>query len=493
MKSQTAPAGNRELKVTVEMDQATVDSALQTVATSLAGRINIPGFRKSKVPYRVLERYVGRPALMAEAHEGLAQQALRFFLDEAGITEPEHVQLEKVTDEPTSYAFAVSLEPYVELLAEYRDLRIEPRVLELTAQEKEEEKAALCDGLAQMEETDSAIAWDDTVVLDIKGVVLDENLEPTDEVVLEDEEWEVEISEEHPLGPPNLEQEILGLKAGDAKEFVLTYPEESESVYAGKSARFAIRAVKVSRSAPAPWNAETIASALGLEVEGEARTLAEYEEILWERLSQRKAGEVFDEELTESLELLANTAVVEYADASVENQIDLLVNQRLSGLAQFGIRDLETYLRYTNQTEEEFRESLREQAETELVHKLLIWEFIRLEDIQIPEDEQQRVDAEAASSAQEIIESKTVKLDEGMTAENLAEFLSQQRMTANLRSLGHNALVELFTDGAHSPSTFFAVEEEVEAVEDESAEPPNQAEAVNETAPVPVEATSQAS
>ncbi len=456
MKAQTAPAGNRELRVTIEVDPSTVEGALKEVASKLAGRINIPGFRKSRIPYRVLERYVGRTALLAQAHEDLAQQALRYFLAEAQITEPEHVQLDKIADEPVVYTFTIALEPYVDLPTNYRALRIEPRDLELTAQEKEDEKAGLCDRFARREEVTGPIAWDDSVILDIKGVVLDENQEPTDEVVLEDDEWQVELSAEHPLGPPNLEQEILGLNTGDSKEFVLTYPEDSESVYAGRSAHFAIRVVTVERQMAAPWNAETLMAALELDPSEETRTLEEYEDIFWQRMSTQKATRIFDEELKESLQLLEDVSVVEFADASVDNQIDLLVNQRLSGLAHFGIRNLETYLRYTNQSEEEFRESLRTQAQTELVHKLLVWEFIRLEDIQISADVQRQLHEDAARNAEAAINAADPNRQPAMTENELAELLSQRQMTAHLLQMGHNALVELCTDGTHSPNQFLA-------------------------------------
>ncbi len=492
MKTRTAPAGNRELKVTIEVEKATVDEALKAVAFSLAGRINIPGFRRSKVPYRVLERYVGRAALLAEAHEDLMQQALQHFLDQADITEPEHVELDEITDEPTSYAFTVSLEPYVDLPDDYYTLRIEPRELELTEQERAEEKAAVCDRLARLEEVASPIAWEDTVVLDIKGVVLDENQEPTDEMVLEDDEWEVALSEEYPLGPPNLEQEILGLTTGEEKQFVLTYPEDSESVYAGKSAQFDIRVLNVSRTVAAPWNAETIATVLDLDMEEEDRSQEEYETLFWQNMQSRKARSIFDEELAESLQLLQDASVVEYADASVENQIGLLVNQRLSGLAQFGIRNLETYLRYTNQSEAEFRESLREEAETDLVNKLLIWEFIKLENIQVPDDIQAQLHESSAMSARLLMESPPADMDENLTPDDVAAILSQQRMTEGLRHMGHNNLVEMYTDGVHSPNRYFVA---MEGDLSDDAAPdaaPLAGEAVDEAASEPIEATTQA-
>ncbi len=468
MKFRTAPAGNRELKVTVEMDQATVDNALKAVASNFAGRINIPGFRKSKVPYRVLERFVGRSALMAEAYEDLVRQALGYCLVELGITEPEQVESVAVTDEPTAYTFLISLEPYVELLPSYKTLRIEPEDLELTAEEKQEAQAELRERYASVVEVEDPIVWEDLVVLDIKGVILDENLEPTDEVVLEDDEWDVQLSAEHPLGPPNLEQEILGLKTGDDKQFVLTYPADSESVYAGKSAQFAIRVLRVSRPEPAPWNVKTLATALEIDTENENRTLEECEELFWQREQIEKAGQIFEVELSESLELLETAAVVEYADASVNNQLDLMVNEYMNNLTHLGVRDLETFLRYTNQTEEAFRESMRDRAEEELVHKLLIWEFIKLEDIQLDAELQASLAAEAARGAQELMATQADKIDENLTQDDVAEALNQQAMTANLSRVGRDALLVMYTGGVHSPSQFFEEKTEVmrTAVED---------------------------
>ena len=81
MKAQTAPAGNRELRVTIELEAAVVDSALKKAARTAARTITIPGFRSSKVPYRAIERYVGRSTLLADVQEELAGQALDQFLE----------------------------------------------------------------------------------------------------------------------------------------------------------------------------------------------------------------------------------------------------------------------------------------------------------------------------------------------------------------------------------------------------------------------------
>lgn len=472
MKAQTAPGANREIMVTIELDEDTVNAALRKVADTLAPRVAIPGFRRSRVPYRVLERYVGRAAMLSEAHEELGQSAIQTYLQEADLGEVESLTLERIEDQPVIYTFRIALEPYAEL-GDYRELRIEVQELELTAEDRAREKSALLQQRAELAKVESPADWGDHVTLDIRSVILDEAQEPTEEVVLEDEAWQVMLDREHALTPPGLEQELLGQAPGTHKEFVLAYPEDSDSVHAGRSAHFTITVQSVERMQEAEWNADLLAQVLD---EGEAtRTLAEYEEIFWRRMHDGKANQVFQAELEEAFALLESVSVLEFPAVSVEQQIDLLVNQRMHGLEQFGIRNLETYLRYTRQTQEEYRASLKPQAVANLKQNLLIWAFIEQEGIVISDEMEAQLIEDAQSQVKAVMQTEEAARNKDLSEKRLYENVLQHSLSEALRQLGRNALLELVTDGQHS-ITDYARASTVQGTDDAAAEEDAEAE-----------------
>ena len=446
MKVQTAPVANRELRVTIELDESVVESALKEAASIAAQTITIPGFRKAKMPYRVIERYVGRPALLSQVHEKLANETIQAYLRESGLGEVENMAIETIQDDPLTYAFRLALEPYT-ALGDYSELRIEPRALELTEAEREQEKARWQERHAEAAEVEAAADWQDWVTLHVKSVVLDEEGQPTDEVILEEEDWRVALEQEGTLQPPGLELEIIGLAKGQEKTFDLAYPEDSASVYAGKSVRFDLRVTSVERHVNPEWNAALLAEIM--QDENGDRPLAEYEEVFWNRLNHDKAHRVFQEELEEACAALEEMSILEYPQSSVDAQVDLIISQRMRGLERLGVRNLETYLRYAQQTLEEFRASLEPEATAALKQNLLIWDFIQKNEIEIPADQQERLERQSAEQAVEMMNSD-VGQREGVTLDGITSSLLQHSMSETLRHLGRNALLELCTEGVHS-------------------------------------------
>ena len=57
---------NREVTLTIEVDQDKLEQATDGAAKRLAGRVNIPGFRKGKAPRKIVENFVGKEAILRE-------------------------------------------------------------------------------------------------------------------------------------------------------------------------------------------------------------------------------------------------------------------------------------------------------------------------------------------------------------------------------------------------------------------------------------------
>ena len=475
MKFQTAPAANREIRVTVEPDPKTVNNALAAVGNRLGRTINIPGFRKGKVPYRVVERFLGRAALLEEAEPVLLEQAMGAYLRSAGIESVEAASLVERSADPVSWTFLITLEPYVALIDTYRDFRIEPRELEPTDEEREEFRQEIMRRFGERRTVERPSEWGDTLTLTVRSVFLDEAGEPTDEVMLEDDDWIVDLDEEEPLSPPGLDEELLGVAVGQERVFVLSWPEDSSSVHAGRSVKFEISVNNVEGWVVAEWDATLLSRRLG--EEEPQRTLAEYEDELWAEFSRQKSAQVVGEELAAALEALEGHAVLECGQMSVERAVQQFVERQATGLRNIGIRDLQSYLRILGMTEEEFLESSRPAAEQDLRQNLLLWEFIEREEIKLPPGTEERLRTDAEAEASVFLDQNAS--EDSPEPEVVVERLVELRLADELRNLGRNGLLQMVTDGAHSlPLPEDADTDEADAELDEEDEEDEEVEAV---------------
>ena len=120
----------RQMKLTIEVDEARVERAMRQKANELAREIRIPGFRKGKAPYGVIVRRVGREYLRIEAVEDLVDEIFREVLAVEEIEPYAQPSMDDLEIEPLVMKFTVPLEPVVTLGA-YREIRkeIEPIVI----------------------------------------------------------------------------------------------------------------------------------------------------------------------------------------------------------------------------------------------------------------------------------------------------------------------------------------------------------------------------
>ncbi|HEY68324.1 MAG TPA: trigger factor family protein, partial [Thermoflexia bacterium] len=115
MKITTEPLGNRQLLLTIQVDEERTQQAMRQVARRIAKEVRIPGFRKGKAPYdRIVQRY-GEDTLRKEAADMLVQDVYREALEEEGIESYAAGVLDEVILNPLTFEFIVPLHPTVDL------------------------------------------------------------------------------------------------------------------------------------------------------------------------------------------------------------------------------------------------------------------------------------------------------------------------------------------------------------------------------------------
>ncbi|MCY3902817.1 MAG: trigger factor [Caldilineaceae bacterium] len=379
----TRPLENRQLAMTIEVAEERIDQEMRKAARKIAGQVRIPGFRKGRVPFHILLQFVGREAIIGEFVDELGQQVYKEAIEQEGL-EPYFVgSLDDVDiEEQVRFHMTVPLSPEVKL-GEYRSLRVEEEEIEADEEAVQERILAILEQNSDYVEVDRPSQYGDLMTIDVRGVVLDDAGNETDTVVFDEEDWDVTPDEENPMEPAGLDAALQGLSTGEEKSFELAWPEDSPSMYAGSTVRFGVKVHKIQSYEAPPEMTDEIAQNVGPDFETASDLLESIREDVHEQAEQRAEGE-FTQKV---LEGLVEMSEIDYPPVAVELEIDRAVRNNDMYVRQMGLQGLEQFLELTNQTIEEYRESLRENAEISLRNELALGEFAQIESLKVSDEE----------------------------------------------------------------------------------------------------------
>ena len=371
---------NRQLAMTVEVDQERVNQEMRKAARKVGNQYRIPGFRKGKAPYNIILQYVGQEALYQEFVEDLGQEMYKAAIEQEEIEPYATASLDDVQFEPLRYTLTVPLDPEIEL-GDYRSLRIEEPAVEVGDEQLEEALDEYREQYAAWEDSEAGADYGDRMTIDVKSVLTDP-AEDEDPVVLEENEWEVTPDQENPMDPPGFDEQLLGLKAGDSKEFTLSWPEDSQSIYAGRSVNISVTVHNVQSYKQAELTDE-LAQMIGPDFE----TVEDLRQGVRESLLEQAQQEAESDYLEQAVTALLEQSTLNYPPAVIEDQLDVMMNETDQRLRQMGLNGLNHYFEMVNQTQEEYRDQNREDAKRIAERNLVISEIVAKEKLSVSDDE----------------------------------------------------------------------------------------------------------
>ncbi len=373
---------NAVAKVSVTIEPTDLSQAMDRAFKTVAGRYNIPGFRRGKVPRKIFERYVGRGVLLQEAAQKLVDDHYFQALAAAQVEPIGEPRINIVTldeDKPFQFDIEVESKPEVDLgsLDDVLNEPLEDR--EATDEQLEEELKAAAKSQAQLAPVDEGepAAMGDHVVLNLKGFLAegeDEDAEP----FVEDEAYSVEIGSG--LAVEGLETQLIGLKAGEPQTVRLTYPENHPDVaLKGKDVRFEVTIADIKRP-EVPAIDDELAKTLGYENEQELR------ETIANRLGERVKQEAKNDRLAKILGKLKERVSFELPSVLVDQAIHNQMHELDNMLRRMGA-DLEEYIESRQISLDDLHEEMRPQAEERVKEELILEAVARAQNLSVSDDE----------------------------------------------------------------------------------------------------------
>ncbi|MBN1920993.1 MAG: trigger factor [Anaerolineae bacterium] len=366
---------NCEALITIEIEEAAVQTAMQKAARNIARENPFPGFRKGKVPYNMVVSRVGLPVLRREAAELLLEEIYPDVLKQAEIDPVGQGSLEDIKLEPLVLKLRVPTSPVVEL-GEYADLRLDMEAHEVTDEELQTALEHLRDENVTPQPVSRPAALGDSVTLEHVEAKAD------GEVFIHEHGVTLVLDPEDRNIVPGLVECLVGLSAGEEKLFHLTLPEDfSEPTLRNADAEFVVHVQSVGEMVK-PALDDAFAS-----VVGNFETLDALKADLRKRMEAYKheqAHEAYHEAL---LTELLNRATVKFPDVLLSEEMDDLARSFKTRIPEQLRMPWEDFLRLQGMTEEQFRESLRPRASKRLTETLVLEEFARREEITVSEEE----------------------------------------------------------------------------------------------------------
>ncbi|GAB3487186.1 trigger factor [Flexivirga sp.] len=214
MKSAVEKLGPTRVKLTVEVPYEELKPSVDEAYKAIGAQIQVPGFRKGKVPARIIDQRIGRPAVLQEAiNEALpgfySQALIENELRPMGQPEVEVTEVPVDEQQPLKFDAEVDTAPEFEL-PDFSQITVEVDPLSITDEDVDKEFEALRERFGTLAGVDRAAADGDSVTIDLKATIGDEDIDDVSGI-------------NYLIGSGNmlegLDEALTGLSAGDSKTF----------------------------------------------------------------------------------------------------------------------------------------------------------------------------------------------------------------------------------------------------------------------------------
>lgn len=366
-----------ELEVVV--DKESWQKAQKKVLNNLKKQMNLKGFRQGHVPEALIRKQISKAGLHEFAAEEVANEALAKGIEETKIelVARPTMELKEADDEKAVLVFHCTVIPEV-TLKEYKGLDIHKEEVNVTDEDVEEEVKRIQNRYADwvLREEEETAQNGDQVVIDYAGTI--------DGVPFEGgsaENYPLELGSNTFI--PGFEDQLVGVKTGDEKDVVVTFPEDYNAAdLAGKEAVFKCTVHDIKYKELPEANDELIQK---LKREG-VETLEKFKETTKEDLTKRReeqAERAFEEAL---IAKVSEDAEVEIPEVMIENEINRLFRNFENQMSQSGFT-AKQYYEATGQTESDLKNMLKPDAQHNVKTMLVLEAVVKQEGIEVTEED----------------------------------------------------------------------------------------------------------
>ena len=378
--------GNRA-KITVTIDEKVVVDRIKKQYKQLANQYTFPGFRKGKAPRPVVDNVLGKDAARAMVTDDLVNETCPLAIDESGlypVGQPDFGDEEEmalVEDKSAyTYSFEIGLKPTPEL-SSYDPVEIKLPSAEVTDDQIDDEIDSLLEHYYEIVDAPANSKIKEDKYANLKISATDDN--GNDIESISNDEYQYGIGSG--LFPESFDEELMGLKKGDTKQFTIDLPSKPTAMTSslmGKTStiNFDIEVLSVRKKKLPELTDEWVQSKIGVD------TVDDLREELREEIESQTSSILPRLKEARVLEALAERFQGDVPENVVEEAEATLLQDFFNQLQRGGMT-LDAYLQQQGITSQQFRDDVKQQAEDMTKQDLALDAFAAHEGLVATEEE----------------------------------------------------------------------------------------------------------
>ncbi|NOQ67910.1 trigger factor [Patescibacteria group bacterium] len=380
MKTEIKNLPKSQKEITVEIPIEEMEKYTDQALDKMSKNIKIDGFRDGKVPRDVAQKQLGEPVIFEEAtHIAIESSYLKIIKENKlePIGQPKADVTKAALGNSFEYKITITIMPEVSL-GDYKKVSGKIEEIKIENDKVEKELKAIQKKKANYITKDEPAKKGDRLEIDFESRVGGVKIEGGE-------------SKNHPLiiGQgmfiPGFEDNLVGMKKDDIKEFSLVFPKDYKPELAGKNVDFKVE-VKIVQKVELPEINNEFAKGLG-----KFENLDNLKESIREGITAEEENKAKEDFKNKLIDQVSEKTTVEIPDILIDSEIENMMNEFKNNITQSGI-EFEEYLKNVNTSIEKLKNEWRNMAEKRVKTGLVMREVSLKEKIEIGDDEiEQRV------------------------------------------------------------------------------------------------------
>ena len=368
---------NNQAVLTCEIPAEDFNNAIEESYKKNRSKFSLKGFRKGKVPRKMLERAYGEGLFYEDAVNlllpGIYEKAIE-ELELEPVSQPD-IDLDDITENnDVKVKFTVDLKPEFEL-GDYSNLSAEIEEYKVTDSDVDLKINHELESNARVQEVEGREAKEnDTVSINFKGFVDDKAFDGG-----EAEDYELVLGSHTFI--PGFEEQIIGHNVGDEFDVNVKFPEDyHEDSLKGQDAKFECKINSIKEKVLPELDDEFVKDV------SEFDTLDEYKKDIKEHLEKDNEQRQLVEKQNKSVEALIDATEITVPESMIDNEVSRQFQDFARRVQQMGL-NTDQYFQITNTSEEDVKNELRANAELKVKGDLVLEKYIEKEAIESTDEE----------------------------------------------------------------------------------------------------------
>ena len=362
-------------KLTIEVSADEFSKALEDAYQKNKSKISVPGFRKGKVPKKMIEQMYGKGVFYEDAANALIPEAYEKALEECEetIVSSPKINVTQI-EEGKSFIFTaeVALKPEV-TLGQYKGVEVDKVEVSVTDEEVEADLKQQQENNSRTVVVERPVQDGDIAVIDYEGFI--------DGVAFEGGKgtnYNLTIGSHSFI--EGFEDQLIGKKKGETCDVNVTFPAEYHAdELAGKPAKFVVTIKEVKRNELPELNDEFASEVSDFD------TLDEYKADIRKKLQEKKEQDAKVENENNVIEKVVENAQMELPQPMVDTQAREMVENYARRLQSQGL-NINDYMKYTGMTPEKLMEQMRPEAEKRIKTRLVLEKVVEVENVEVSDE-----------------------------------------------------------------------------------------------------------